>query len=216
MQQLFDPTSSLGQTLFRLCLSVPWERFLVKAKVSPEASEVVVRAITPPKPRPVLASSMIAAAPAPALPAAPPAAQAPVPAPVQATATPAPAPRHAIAKPGCTAADEAAVALFHLDGLARGKGGFGVLRVSKERLEKAADAAAYLKRPEVAEEMRAIAAELPSVHTPEAALALKNRLEPVVYDKTWDLGRSCKGALSESDLAEIKALAAKIAARQKE
>ncbi|MDZ4263820.1 MAG: hypothetical protein U1B30_16000 [Pseudomonadota bacterium] len=106
--------------------------------------------------------------------------------------------------------------MFHLDGLARGKGGFGVLRVSKERLETAAAAAEGIKHPEIAAEYRAIAAEMPEVHTPEAAQALHDRLQPVVYDQSWDLGRKCKGALTPVDLAEIKDLAAKITARNKE
>lgn len=213
MQQLFDPTSSLGQTLFRLCLSVPWERFLVKAKVSPEASEVVVRAITPPKPRPVLASSMVpvrAALPEPV--SMPPPVPRPAPTASLAPSSPSLA---AIARPGCTAADSALLNLGYLDGLSRGLGGWGVLRVGKERLEEGAKAARQLRQPELATEMEAIAAELPNVHDEEAATVLAARLRPVA-DRAWSMGAKCKGTLSESDLAEIKALASKIAARQKE
>ena len=100
-------------------------------------------------------------------------------------------PAPGLAKPGCTAADEAIVALGHLEGLARGNEGFGVLRVSKERLEKAAAAAEGLKHPEIAAAMRAVAAQMPGVHTRAGAQALADELRPVV-DQAWDLGRRCK------------------------
>ena len=200
----FDPSATLGKLLFNLCLSVPWEKYLVKPKAPPYSSQAPYY---PPPPR------------RPRQPPVPVEVHAPTPLyqpPVTAPRPPDTPIRSHIDRPGCTAADDAAVALFHLDGLARGKGGFGVLRVSKERLETAAAAAEGIKHPEIAAEYRAIAAEMPDVHTPEAAQALHDRLQPVVYDQSWDLGRKCKGALTPIDMAEIKALTDKITARNKE
>lgn len=109
-----------------------------------------------------------------------------------------------INRPGCVTADEAAVALFHLEGLARGKGGFGVLRISKERLEKAAEAADVIQHPEIAAQYRDIAQEMPGVSTAEEAAALRDRLEPIVFDQSWALGQRCKGALTPQDIARIR------------
>jgi hypothetical protein len=195
MRNSIDPTVNIGQLLFKLCLAVPWERMLVKPAIPRDYYR-----------RPVYI--------APVQPAGAPRSVPQVRAVVHSPALVSPRPR--IDRPGCTAADDAAVALFHLNGLARGNGGFGVLRVSKERLETAAAAAEGLRQHEIAAEYRAIAIEMPSVHTPEEAQALHDRLEPVVYERSWDLGRKCKGAIDPEDMAEIKALAAKIAARQKE
>lgn len=99
----------------------------------------------------------------------------------------------ALLKPGCTAADNAIVAHGHLEGLARGLGGFGVLRESKRRLEEAADAVAILKKDELAAQFRGLAEQLPQVHDQAAAGVQARALEPLV-DETWDLGRYCKGA----------------------
>ena len=206
----FDPSAHLARLLFNLCLSVPWEKYLVKPKAPPYSSQAPH--YPPPPRRPRQPPAPYAAPPAPA----PRPAYTPSPVAFTPSSGPSTPSQTHIDRPGCTAADEAAVALFHLDGLARGKGGFGVLRVSKERLETAAAAAEGIKHPEIAAEYRAIAAEMPDVHTPEAAQALHDRLQPVVYDQSWDLGRKCKGALTPIDMAEIKALADKITARNKE
>lgn len=86
------------------------------------------------------------------------------------------------------------MALGHLEGLARGLGGFGVLRTSKERLEKAAQAAEDLGHHELARQMQEIANEMPSVRDASAAMALATRLKSLVND-TWVLGRTCKGVI---------------------
>ena len=96
-------------------------------------------------------------------------------------------------KPGCTAADNAIVAQGHLRGLADGKGGFGVLKQSKERLEEAAKAARILGKNPLAAEMILVANKLPNIHDAAAARLLADQIQPII-DQTWDLGRYCKGA----------------------
>ena len=92
--------------------------------------------------------------------------------------------------PGCTAADETLTVMGHLSGLSRGLGGFGVLRTSKGRLEKAAAGARKMKAPEIADDLETIAAKLPEVRSREAAAALLEEIEPVA-DRAWELGRKC-------------------------
>ena len=111
-------------------------------------------------------------------------------------------------RPGCTAADNSLLVQAHLKGLAGGRGGFGVLRTSKEKLEEGADAAERVGRGELAEEMRRIAGELPDVRTQSGALALSEALEPVV-EQCWELGRRCKGALSPEELERARRLIGK-------
>ncbi len=116
----------------------------------------------------------------------------------------------AIARPGCTAADNAGVALYHLEGLAlEGKPNFGVLRITKERLEEGAAAAGHLGRNDLAEEMLSIAGELPEVHDAEAARRLAQELRPLAYT-LWDLGARCKGSLTPEDMARARALSAQV------
>ncbi len=57
-------------------------------------------------------------------------------------------------KPGCEAAEACVDAYGTLLTLADGLGGFGVLRLEKERLEHGADAAEGFGSPEVARQMR--------------------------------------------------------------
>jgi len=94
----------------------------------------------------------------------------------------------------------------HLTGLARGYGGFGLLRVSKERLDEAARAAEKLGQKTLAHDMKAIASELPNVRDEAAALGLANRLDPVIR-QAWDLGKRCKGALTPEEIERAKSLA---------
>lgn len=93
-------------------------------------------------------------------------------------------------KPGCTAADESGRALFYLEGLARGNGGFGVLRQGRENLETAAAAADSLGQNDLARGFRRIAGQIPEVHTAESAEGLARELRPLV-DRAWRLGRVC-------------------------
>lgn len=110
--------------------------------------------------------------------------------------------------PGCTAADNAGVALYHLEGLASGKPNFGVLRVSKQRLEEGAQAAEKLGKSEIAREMRGIAAEMPNIRDAEAARGLADKLKPVAYS-AWDLGAKCKGSLTIHDIKKVREMAHK-------
>jgi len=115
-----------------------------------------------------------------------------------------------IDRPGCTAADNAGVVLYHLDGLAyEGKTNFGVLRVSKERLEEGARAAEISGDPQIAEEYRAIARDLPEVHDAEAAQAQAERLRPVAF-RAWELGARCKGSISPEQLGRVQLLAKQV------
>ena len=93
-------------------------------------------------------------------------------------------------KPGCTAGDAALHARGYLDELARGAGGFGVLRLAKTELEQGAQAADSLGRISLAQQMRAIASEMESVRTKEAAEKMARRLDPIVAEG-WRLGRVC-------------------------
>ena len=97
--------------------------------------------------------------------------------------------------PGCRAADSCLLVHGYLVQLADGKRGFGVLRVAKERLEEGSVGADRMGEPQLAQEMRAVAQELPQVTTPEAAAALVPRLKELC-DQTWDLGRRCGGHVS--------------------
>ena len=115
-------------------------------------------------------------------------------------ANPAPTPRtraaapRQLAKPmdlpGCTAADESLTVMGHLWGLSRGNGGFGVLKQSVGRLERAAAGARKMKAPQIAADIEMIAAKLPEVRSREAAAALLEEIEPVA-DRAWELGRRC-------------------------
>jgi hypothetical protein len=111
--------------------------------------------------------------------------------------------------PGCTAADESLTVMGHLWGLSRGNGGFGVLRQSVGRLEKAAAGARRMKAPEVAADLEAIAAKLPEVKSRAAAKALLEEIEPIA-DRAWELGRRCgitAGRLRKPPAKEATAVA---------
>ena len=109
--------------------------------------------------------------------------------------------------PGCRAADACLLVHGYLVNLAEGKSGFGVLRVAKERLEQGAIGAAQMGQAQLAQEMRAVAQELPQVTTPEAAAALAPKLKNL-SDQTWDLGRRCGGHnLNPAALEQARALA---------
>jgi hypothetical protein len=115
-----------------------------------------------------------------------------------------------MARPGCTAADNGGMALYHLDGLGyHGKTNFGVLRVSKEKLEEAAQAAQSAGDPQIATEYRAIAQGLPEVRDAAKAQEMAERLRPVAF-RAWELGAKCKGGLSPEQLGKARELAKQI------
>ena len=101
--------------------------------------------------------------------------------------------------PGCKAADATLLNLSYLEGLSRGLGGFGVLRVGRERLEEGAKAAQQLGYHDLAREMRVIAQELSQVRDEAGAAALAEKLRPVA-DRAWGLGASCKGSMMPQQL----------------
>jgi len=95
-----------------------------------------------------------------------------------------------IIRPGCMAADESLTVLGHLQGLAAGWEGFGVLKTSKERLDKAVIGASAMGDAETAKELSDFAETLKDVHTPDEARAAAQSLVPIAQ-KTWKLGVVC-------------------------
>lgn len=93
-------------------------------------------------------------------------------------------------KPGCVVADSVGLIKFYLDGLARGRGGFGVLRIGKEHLDKGVAAAEQLGQTDLAAKLNALAEQLPNVRSKEHAAALARQMEPLAA-KAWRLGRAC-------------------------
>jgi hypothetical protein len=71
-----------------------------------------------------------------------------------------------------------------------GTGGYGVLRLGRQRLEDAAQVAERIGKGEMAEQLREIAEKMPEVHTPEAAAELAEEMRPV-KERAWRLGRAC-------------------------
>lgn len=106
--------------------------------------------------------------------------------------------------PGCTAADETLTVLGHLQGLSRGLDGFGVLKTSAGRLEKAAAGARRMRATSIATDLEAIKAKLPAVSTPEQAADLVEELQPVA-DRAWELGRRCGKAAHRRSRAAASA-----------
>lgn len=106
-------------------------------------------------------------------------------------------------KPGCKAADEALLVSKHLEGLAKGWGGFGLLRLSKQRLEDAAVSARRAGESELADALQAIADKLPSVHDEQEAHGVLNELEQLL-PQAWSLGQRCgktSAAMKKAELA---------------
>lgn len=113
-----------------------------------------------------------------------------------------------LAKPGCTAADETGQVLFHLQGLAEGKPGFGVLRLDVDRLDRAAAGARGMGHPEIAERILHFKEIIPNVQDREAAAAAAAEFKPVV-DEAWYLGQRC-GLAASSPIGYAKELAARV------
>lgn len=111
-------------------------------------------------------------------------------------------PQTEMPKPGCTAADETLLVHGHLHGLASGLGGFGLLRLSKERMERAAQAAEWVNEPQLAEAMRDFATQLPEIHDEEAAALAMEKMAPIIAE-AWELGVRC--GRSQAALAKAKA-----------
>ena len=107
-----------------------------------------------------------------------------------------PEPVTPVQRPGCTAADETLTVLGHLNGLAEGWGGFGVLKTSVQRLDRAAQGARMMGDMETETAILEFAEMLSGVSTPEEASAAAEALEPIVQ-RAWALGKRC-GAKSQA------------------
>lgn len=97
-------------------------------------------------------------------------------------------------KPGCTAADETLVVKGHLEGLAAGYGGFGVLRSpdERERMRRAIQGAEQMGAPETAGKLKAAFALVGQVDDEDSAQRALEAVAPLVQE-TWDLGKRCGG-----------------------
>ena len=98
-------------------------------------------------------------------------------------------------RPGCEVADQTIVVRGHLQGLADGLGGFGVLKTSKERLEKASSAARQVNAVDVAATIDGVAKQLPNVRTEAQAAALVREVDAII-PQVWDLGARCGKSVS--------------------
>ena len=180
---------AFGDSLLDWCSRLPWEdlvRFGSGSAGASVATRRASRAVREPPPRPQ-PKPMPPRAPAP-------------------TVQPAPSG----GGPGCRAADACLLVHGYLVNLADGRSGFGVLQIAKGRLEEGAIGAAQMGQAQLAQEMRAVAQELPQVTTPEAAAALAPKLKGL-SDQTWDLGRRCGGHnLSPAALEQARALAKRV------
>lgn len=189
------------ETVVGVAARVPWERF-----VRPDPKELIP---TPPlqlKPEPSGSESVLSGSNS--------ASTTEMPIPVHALAiersrpaNPPPA-MDVVSRPGCTTADEALVVKGHLDGLAKGWGGFGVLRTSKERLDKAVLAAKVAGAPNVSQKLAIISEKLPDIKTPEDAERVAGELNDILPD-AWNLGKRCKGLTPEM-LSKARELAGRV------
>ena len=93
-------------------------------------------------------------------------------------------------KPGCQIADTCLVIHGYLEELAEGNGGFGVLKLGKERLEEAVLIARAIGKESLADNMAEVAEKLPSVRTAEAAEELVSEMDDI-KKQAWRLGRAC-------------------------
>lgn len=96
----------------------------------------------------------------------------------------------ALMRPGCTAADEAGNVLYHLQGLAADWGGFGVLALDLERLDRAAWGARTMGDVETARELEGFKERLPAVRSQEAAREAARDFVPIAR-AAWELGKKC-------------------------
>lgn len=114
----------------------------------------------------------------------------PEPEPEEPAVAEAPEPERPWKGPGCIAGEETIEVHGYLQRLAKGNGGFGILRDGKERLEKGADGAERFGAPVLAAQIRQVAEKLPDVHTAEEAATLARELDPLV-DQSWEVAIRC-------------------------
>ena len=92
--------------------------------------------------------------------------------------------------PGCKVAEEAITAYAHLNGLAKGWGGFGVLRQTRDGLLEGASMASWIGEDNLATGMTALANALPEVRDSEGAKRLLSANEGMI-EEAWQLGVKC-------------------------
>ena len=162
---------NVGSTVARLASNLPWEAVFARAREPKSLAEFL-----PPE----LLNRTVRQSTGP-----------------ESTPDPAPEPDepNAMLKPGCTAADETLVIIGHLEGLARGKNHFGVLRSPDEhkRVQRAIAGARGMGADDVAERMEEVFGQLEHVSTSVEAAALAERLDPIAFDAAWELGVRCGG-----------------------
>lgn len=95
-----------------------------------------------------------------------------------------------LVKPGCIAGDETVHVHGYLERLARGNGGFGILKEGHERMGRAARGAEQFGRPDLAAKLREVQAKLPDIHDAAAAAAVRDTLDPLV-DDAWQVAIQC-------------------------
>ena len=175
----------------------PWERLI---SYQPSAAHIPQRSFPPPELQALPAARVFTALPAP------------VPAAATETPEPAASPAHErLARPGCTAADEMLTIKGHLEGLAAGLGGFGVLKTDIPRLDRAMAGAQQMGDGAVAQEISALKSTLPAVTTPEAARRVLDQQVAPLIPKVWDLGKRCSMHVSPELLKRAKELATQVA-----
>lgn len=100
--------------------------------------------------------------------------------------------------PGCTAADETLVVKGHLEGIAKGHWGSGVLQHDIVRMNRAIAGAKAMDDAPTVEILESIKSDLPLVRDPERATAVLEKVEAIV-PAVGALAQRCGGAGSISD-----------------
>lgn len=95
-----------------------------------------------------------------------------------------------VQRPGCVAADESLHVLAYLERLGEGWKHFGVLKLGKEQLEKAASAADTIGANDTSKKLLGIAEKLSTITNESQARALAEEFKPIVHE-AWELGSRC-------------------------
>jgi len=94
--------------------------------------------------------------------------------------------------PGCIIADETNYVMAHLYGLSEGWGGFGLLRLSKTKLEKAAEVAEYIGAEDTSGKLLEAAERLVLIDSTDDVLEYIEWFKPLAH-RAWEFGRRCSG-----------------------
>lgn len=93
---------------------------------------------------------------------------------------------------GCVVADESLLVLAYLEKLADGWNHFGVLRVGRDRLRRATDAAQRLNEHELSRALSEFSTTLADVRDEPSARRVAIAFRPYA-EQAWKLGAMCKG-----------------------